>query len=595
MNSHRLVLPSAALLIAAAAVHASDVRVQKVFVSGDSAPGLGPIGFDFFSDPRLNTAGNLAFWADLAGPGVSENNNGSIWSNRSGTFALVAREGDPVPSGTGLVFGSLPAPAFNSQDRVAFTASLFDPLNPTNPTALGLFRELSPGPGFEAVAIEGAPAGCPTCPPDDILNIGLAPFNLAGHQAFTSNNGVFMWSTLGGALATYPGAGAGASVPGLSGQFLGRLGNPYQSAAGRLVFFAPIRPTGTINTQPSAYGLFSTFGGPVASVAITGQPVAATAAIKYKEVSAHPALERATAASARMAYWASLMEGGVTPINDTSLWVNPSQSAGVARLREGDPAPGTGGGVFFGGFSRHPSLAATPTQQYFLAFQATLVGTGISNLNNSGVWLAGQSGSPSLIAREGEQVPRLPAGTFYAWFSDPAVNAAGQVVFFARLKGPSVAQATSLVLMATERTAGGTTPAAGSVTPIARMGDAFEVSPGVLRTVDEIYFDQHQPGAGADALSDDGSLVFKMAFKDPITPPPPPPNPPFSFANGLFTATIRCLADINADGALTIADFGAFQASYASSNLRVCDFSEDGLLTIADFGAFQSAFVSGCP
>jgi hypothetical protein len=275
--------------------------------------------------------------------------------------------------------------------------------------------------------------------------------------------------------------------------------------------------------------------------------------------------------------------------------VNPPQSTGVARLREGDPAPGSGGGVFFGGFSRHPSLAATPSQQYFLAFQGTLVGNGISNLNNSGVWLAGPQGSAALIAREGEQAPRLPAGTLYASFSDPVVNSAGQVVFFARLKGPSVTQSTSLVLMATERTAAGTTPAAGSVAPIVRMGDAFEVSPGVVRTVDEIYFDQHQPGAGADALADNGTLVFKMAFKDPITPPPPPPNPPFSFANGLFTATIRCLADINADGALTIGDFGAFQASYAAAHLRVCDFSEDGSLTIADFGAFQSAFVSGCP
>lgn len=591
MKTTRLLIPSAALLVFAGAGRASDVRVQTVFVSGDAAPGQGPLVFDFFSDPRLNSAGDVAFWADLAGPGVSENNNGSVWSNRSGAFALITREGEAAPFGAGLVFGSLPAPAFNDQDRVAFTGSLFDPVNPNLPTTLGLFRELSPGPGLEAIAVEGEPVPCVGCPPDDVLNIGLAPFSAAGYQAFASNNGFVIWSNRGGPLqpARFAGMMLGTS------QHHGRLSNPYQRGDGSIAFFAPVLSSASLGTQPIAYGLYSNFTGQFGAIAVTGQPIQTSSAIKYKEVSAHPALERGMGNSVRMAYWATMTEGGVTTINDSGLWVTSSQTGGgLPRVREGDSAPGAGTGVFFGGFSRHPSLAAAPNGQYFLAFQGTLIGDGISNLNNSGLWMIGNTGGAALIAREGQQVPRLPAGTLYSSFTDPVVNEGGQVVFVARLRGPAVTPATSLVLMASERAAPPPGLVAGSVAPIARSGDAVLVG-SVTRTVEEIYFDQHQPGAGSDAFTNTGTLIFKMAFKDPIAPPPPPPTPPFVFANALFTASLRCLADINADGGLTISDFAAFQVAYVAGDLRVTDFNEDGQLTIADFGSFQTAFVQGCP
>lgn len=55
-----------------------------------------------------------------------------------------------------------------------------------------------------------------------------------------------------------------------------------------------------------------------------------------------------------------------------------------------------------------------------------------------------------------------------------------------------------------------------------------------------------------------------------------------------------CVSDINNDGKLTIADFGAFQTSYVLGDLRM-DFNDDGFLSVADFGAFQSAYSVGCP
>lgn len=60
-------------------------------------------------------------------------------------------------------------------------------------------------------------------------------------------------------------------------------------------------------------------------------------------------------------------------------------------------------------------------------------------------------------------------------------------------------------------------------------------------------------------------------------------------------APAACRADVNGDGMLTLADFGAFQSAYALGNTYVADFDRDGALTLADFGAFKGAFAAGCP
>ncbi len=52
--------------------------------------------------------------------------------------------------------------------------------------------------------------------------------------------------------------------------------------------------------------------------------------------------------------------------------------------------------------------------------------------------------------------------------------------------------------------------------------------------------------------------------------------------------------DCNADGALTVADFGCFQTAFVNSDLYA-DCTRDSQLTVADFGCFQTKFVQGCP
>ncbi|MFM9996643.1 MAG: right-handed parallel beta-helix repeat-containing protein [Phycisphaerales bacterium] len=55
-----------------------------------------------------------------------------------------------------------------------------------------------------------------------------------------------------------------------------------------------------------------------------------------------------------------------------------------------------------------------------------------------------------------------------------------------------------------------------------------------------------------------------------------------------------CYPDCNADGNLTVADFGCFQTAYVLAH-AYADCNQSGTLTVADFGCFQGAYVLACP
>ncbi len=57
---------------------------------------------------------------------------------------------------------------------------------------------------------------------------------------------------------------------------------------------------------------------------------------------------------------------------------------------------------------------------------------------------------------------------------------------------------------------------------------------------------------------------------------------------------VVCYADCNADGSLTVADFGCFQTRFVAGD-PYADCNGAGGLTVADFGCFQTRFVAGCP
>ena len=84
--------------------------MTKVGAEGDPAPGMeADVTFSDFLGagfaPVLSNLGQVAFYAEVEGPGVTDANRGGIWSTVSGRLEMVIRAGDRAP-GTpeGVVF-----------------------------------------------------------------------------------------------------------------------------------------------------------------------------------------------------------------------------------------------------------------------------------------------------------------------------------------------------------------------------------------------------------------------------------------------------------------------------------------------------------
>src|SRR5262245_14048319 len=142
--------------------------------------------------PVINDAGQAAFRANLTGTGIDSTNNQGVWSEGRGSLALVARTGSAapgVPEGVNFAFRSdleLYTPVLNRAGQTAFFGALTD-------GTLGLWSE---GSGSLAlVARDGTPA--PGTPEGVNLNFGVlrdfATFpelplvNNAGHTSFWAN------------------------------------------------------------------------------------------------------------------------------------------------------------------------------------------------------------------------------------------------------------------------------------------------------------------------------------------------------------------------------------------------------------------------
>jgi hypothetical protein len=94
--------------------------------AGDPAAGIfdGALYYAFGAPIVVNDAGDAAFIARLAGPLVTPANNGALYvfPASAGEPRLVAREGDQVFNGTGIVFEHFVRPALNGFGRVALLA-----------------------------------------------------------------------------------------------------------------------------------------------------------------------------------------------------------------------------------------------------------------------------------------------------------------------------------------------------------------------------------------------------------------------------------------------------------------------------------------
>jgi hypothetical protein len=376
--------------------------------SGGEAPGTASgVKYNTFSLSRfshtLNSAGQTAFRAGLTGNGVHGLNDEGIWSEGSGTLALVARDGGLAPgTASGVRFSGFgfSDPRLNDAGQTAFDSTLTGSgVDSTNDE--GLWTEGS-GP-LALIAREGSQAPGTASGVRYGGTLGGFVFSTAGQAAFrasltgngvnsTNNQGI--WSAGSGTLALV--ARTGSQAPGTAnGVNYSQLFIPVLNAAGQAAFLAVLTGSG-VNSN-NHLGIWLESSGTRTLVVRSGRQAPGANGTNYSNFGT-PVLN----AAGRMAFHATLTGSGVDVTNNQGIW---SEGSGALALvaRTGSQAPGTASGVNYS-FLGSPSLNARGQTVFF----AELTGSGVDDSNDYGIWATDTNGLVHLIVRVGDPLEITP-------------------------------------------------------------------------------------------------------------------------------------------------------------------------------------------
>ncbi len=551
----------AVLIASGAAVAAPPAEYTTLAVTGAAAPGLKGVTFQRLNGLTLNDSGQWVLHAVLAGTGVTTSNDGSVWSNRSGSLALEYREGDPSPIET-YSLTSMAYPALNGQGTIGLTSavSLTPPVT-SAPTMVGVFVESAPGV-LATVAADTQPAPG-IDPPANFASILPAPLALTNLTAINANLGRGIWWDRPGALELV--TGFGQAAPDIDGATFAHLDPVSQNHEGGVVFRARVQGAGITSSTNS--GLWVAGGGITRLLARTGDPAPG---FGDGVVIAELALKPGTDATAAATFRARVSGPGIGPGSDQVIYTTRRKDPLTPLARSGDAAPGAGDDAVyhsFGGVAVNDAGDA--------AYIARLAGASVTSGNNFAVYVFPASADePRLVAREGDAVSP-GSGLVYTQFVGPALNGFGRVAMLARVAGEGITSANNLWLVAEAPD--------GRLVRVAATGEAFEVAPGDVRTVRDIGFEGGDPKEGHGQFTFDSTLAFRLNFTD--------------FSDALVTARVACGPDWNADGVINSTDVSDFIndwfADQASGTLAT-DFNFDGTSNSTDVSDFINAWFGGC-
>ncbi len=554
------------------------------------------------------------------------------------TLAFSGEQADGLPEG--VQFSYFSVPSISSGGQVAFAATVAGP-GITEDNDRGIW--VGPPGGLVLAAREGdSPAGMPTEVYPQLEPFAVA-VNSAGLVAFYDSVGpemrggppISLWAGPpdDARLAAREGEQAAAMAIGFDYAYFPEF-TPVYNDVGHVTFHAAI--TDGVTTTDG----FGVWSGPPEALSLVvriGDPAPnAGEDILFDRIREMPLLN-----STGQFLFSSFLSGpGVTFANDTAVWFG-SPAGSVLVAREGDPADGVGPGIHYDEmFAKSLSAAG------FVAFTATLEGSGVGSGNERGAW-AGATDNPILVARQDDPAANVPAGVKYNYLNRILVNQAGQVLVNASLKGTGVDNDNNSAIwvgtpgnfqmIAREDDHAPGTPSdvrfsgisvgllnglgqtvflnnlRGNVTSaddwalygtdvsgrlclLGREGDEFEVAPGVSRTVVSLYL-LSSKGNGEDGrptpFSGAGQAAFMATFDDG--------------SRGIFVATIpnpQCAGDTNGDGFVDGRDLDNFVTCVLSGSCcGGTDMDNDGETAEVDMTDDLSAFVdklledtnTGCP
>src|SRR5690606_36064959 len=102
------------------------VRLEPIAVSGDAAPGVAGATFAEMDAAWMYRSGQVAFWARLAGEGVTDVTDQSVWVAGSGGLVQVVAAGDAAPGANGRPLTGIARVMLDDAGRVVTLGALDD-------------------------------------------------------------------------------------------------------------------------------------------------------------------------------------------------------------------------------------------------------------------------------------------------------------------------------------------------------------------------------------------------------------------------------------------------------------------------------------
>jgi hypothetical protein len=333
--------------------------------AGSQAPGM-PSGVTFdwpgennpgFDQIVLNELGQIAFHAALRNSDGIRIGGGSVWSQGSGSLAIVAQSYTQAVGTPNDLFDRFDGIRLNNAGQVAFRAGLV--LNGCCTQPNGIWSE-----GSGSLALVAGPGSAVL---SGLGNVGPPVLSDAGHTAFAASAGGF---NNAGIISDRSGS---LSVVREAITSVDDYADPAVNSKDQVAF------------REAWTGIWSEGSGQLIRVAGVGdQAPGMPDGVNFRySFDVPPVLNDA----GQTAFWAGL--GG-----------------GLALVAaSGRQAPGAPSGVTFNLFDTS-SIALNDRGQ--IAFSAWLTGTGVDSTNDRGIWATDRAGVLQLIVREGEPFEVAP-------------------------------------------------------------------------------------------------------------------------------------------------------------------------------------------
>jgi hypothetical protein len=473
-------MPAFVLLFGAAA--SGQPAFTVIAQSGGSAPQTSAT-YAGLSAPSINVSGQVAFFADLAGAGVTPDNNTAVIAGLPGSLDILARGGMAAPgTPSGVTFANvadLTAPRFNDQGHVLFLSTLAGP-GVDSGRDFGYW--VASPQGIQIVTLSRPFAEEPPYP---AFPLRRPVFSSGDRAAWSSNEGLQLWSP-----ANPTGRPVGSIVEA-----------PVLNSAGSLAFLRSSDNGLAVTVAPGGSGTTQV-------LAVAGQAAPGTPAGTRFTQPLFPTIN----AAGQTAFYAFIDTDPPIPFSEfpktTGLWrgtPGPAENSPQVELiaRGGDAAPGTGG-MRFGAFNldidsyRPPVISGSGE----VAFTTSL-GVDPTHTTGSGLF-AGSPGHLRLVAQNGQSATGAPPSVELGQFDTTIayMNAAGQIAFLQSDAGKFSLYAADVD---------------GTLQFLAAEGYPFQLASGDARMVSGIKFGDVGGGledGNPSPLNDAGQLAFTLVFSD---------------------------------------------------------------------------------